>query len=337
MPTYLLDRLLEVETLSMIHGKPAAGKSLIAIAMGLSIATGNDFFGLKTSQGPVFYIAAEGHDGLGRRIKAWELEHNNGQSTANAPFFTSTRAMQVLTDPLEANSAQRFAKSIEDLSNELSQLPKLCIIDTYGRSLGDGEENSNSDANKFFDRVDNELRKRFNCALMIVHHDTKHGNNYRGASAIEGAVDTSLGVEQTTDGEIIMSAEKQKEGAKGCWYYKIKSVALPNLYHRDNSPVTSATIIQGTSPKESKLESIQFRQQRITDYLNTQPIGERIGKSELLAGFKLAYPEDLSLNDETTTSLTKNYLKPLEQSGYVKCSQRDILLLKSIVSDDFDV
>ena len=75
--SYLIDGLIETEALCLLFAPPSAGKSFVSISMAAAIATGKDWLGRGTRQGAVFYLAGEGHAGLARRLKAWEV--NNDQ------------------------------------------------------------------------------------------------------------------------------------------------------------------------------------------------------------------------------------------------------------------
>jgi hypothetical protein len=54
-----IDNLLPFAGLSVLMAKPKVGKSVIARQMGVSVSTGRDFWGRKTTQGKVLYIALE--------------------------------------------------------------------------------------------------------------------------------------------------------------------------------------------------------------------------------------------------------------------------------------
>lgn len=72
---YLIDGLIEAESFCLLFGQPSAGKSFVSISMAAAIATGRDWLGRGTQQGAVFYLAGEGHAGLARRLKAWEVNN----------------------------------------------------------------------------------------------------------------------------------------------------------------------------------------------------------------------------------------------------------------------
>lgn len=70
-PEYIIDGLFETETLGPLFGDPGCGKLFLAVDIALSVASGVQFHGRDVRQGPVFFIAGEGHNGLARRFAAW--------------------------------------------------------------------------------------------------------------------------------------------------------------------------------------------------------------------------------------------------------------------------
>jgi hypothetical protein len=53
---FLIDGLIETDTLGVVFGDPGCGKSFIAADIALSVATGDPFHGRPTKQGAVFFI-----------------------------------------------------------------------------------------------------------------------------------------------------------------------------------------------------------------------------------------------------------------------------------------
>jgi hypothetical protein len=137
-PEFLVEGLIETETLSLMFGDPGCGKSFVGADLGLSVATGTPFHGRKVKQGPVFLIAGEGHNGLTRRFAAWSK--HKGVSIAGAPLFMSNRPAQFL----DANSAREVAEAVHALAAQHGN-PVLIEIDTLARNYGPGDENSTRD------------------------------------------------------------------------------------------------------------------------------------------------------------------------------------------------
>ena len=203
-PEFVIDGLIETETLGLVFGDPGCGKSFLAVDIALSVASGTPFHGRDVKQGPVFFIAGEGHNGLARRFAAWSKDR--GVDLEKVPLFKSTRSAQFLDGP----SADAMAECVEDLANAHGQ-PRLIIIDTLARNFGAGDENSTQDMSNFVTAMD-DLQERFpKCTVLIVHH-SGHGekSRARGAMALKGALDLEYRVEKN-DAVIKLINTKMKD------------------------------------------------------------------------------------------------------------------------------
>lgn len=74
---WLIEKVLEVDSITSVIAASRVGKSFYALAMACSVATGIDFLGDKVMRrSPVFYLAGEGKAGLAKRIRAWANYHD---------------------------------------------------------------------------------------------------------------------------------------------------------------------------------------------------------------------------------------------------------------------
>lgn len=223
-PTQWLVRdLMELDSLALLFGDPGCGKSFWAIAIALAIATGTTFYGHKVLQGPVIYIAGEGHNGLKKRILAWS--HANGVNHEDAPLFVSTMPA-ALTD---ATIVQQVQTSIESVSADHAP-PVLIVIDTLARNFGPGDENSTQDMGLFIQAADT-LRAISQATVLLVHH-SGHGDKSRarGAMALKGALDAEYRLDKDDMGIVRLEATKMKDAKHPePAAYKILSIILPFL------------------------------------------------------------------------------------------------------------
>jgi hypothetical protein len=203
-PEFLVDGLVETETVGLLFGDPGCGKSFVAVDLCLSIATGSPFHGRKVKRGPVFLIAGEGHNGLTRRFAAWSK--SKGVGLDDARLFVSNRSAQFL----DAASAASVAEAVHGLAS-LHGNPALIVIDTLARNFGPGDENSTSDMNAFVNAAD-DLKAHFpGSAVLIVHH-SGHADKQRarGAMSLKGALDCEYRVEKS-EGVIRLTNTKMKD------------------------------------------------------------------------------------------------------------------------------
>jgi hypothetical protein len=75
LPDWLVEDLIETNTLAVFYGPPNHGKSLLLLDMLYHVAAGKPWRGRDVKQGCVLFIAVEGPNGTARRAKAWRHHH----------------------------------------------------------------------------------------------------------------------------------------------------------------------------------------------------------------------------------------------------------------------
>lgn len=185
---WIVEDYIESDSLAQVFGDPGGGKSFVAIDVACCVATGTPWHGHEVKQGAVFYIAGEGHNGLARRFRAWEL--GKGIDISDAPIYKSHRAAQLY----DATEASLVAQSIKVMIEDAGCNPSLIVIDTMARNMG-GDENSTKDMNGFIQHLDVYLKEPYKCCVMVVHHSgTGDKDRGRGSSAMKGAIDSEYKV-----------------------------------------------------------------------------------------------------------------------------------------------
>ena len=182
-PDFLVEGLIERDTLGLVFGDPGCGKSFLAVDLALSVATGHPFHDAPVKKGAVFYIAGEGHNGLVRRFHAWAVER--GQSLDGVSLFKSECAAQFL----DKQSAQSVEHAISQLAGQHGR-PAMVVVDTLARNFGPGDENATKEMSAFVAAMD-KLRNAWpGCVILIIHHsghqDKERG---RGSMALKAALD----------------------------------------------------------------------------------------------------------------------------------------------------
>src|ERR1035441_1118191 len=76
-PRSLVGDLLQLDSLAAIYGQPGSCKSLLAMDIGLSIASRRRWCGKDVIDGPVLYVVAEDTPGMGQRARAWRARHEH--------------------------------------------------------------------------------------------------------------------------------------------------------------------------------------------------------------------------------------------------------------------
>jgi KaiC/GvpD/RAD55 family RecA-like ATPase len=216
----------------LIVGESGCGKTFLVMDLSLHIASGQPWFGRKTKQGRVVYIAAEAGTWISNRIIAWKRE--KGCDLESSVDFSVVISPVDLCD-LKKDDVGRLVAAIGSAD--------VVIVDTVSRALAGGNENAPEDMGAFVTALD-QLRDKLGCAVIAVHHlgkDASRGG--RGHSLLHCAVDTEIevelrGVELDTTAALVT---KQREGPAGTEVAcRIRQVVLGD--DQDGHPITSCVI-----------------------------------------------------------------------------------------------
>lgn len=245
LPPQLVEGLLEQQTEASIVGPAGAAKSLVALELGLAIATGKRFFSHKTHQGPVLYLCGEGAGGIRRRFQA--LCAARGIDPRGVPFAVLPKSFDLEGPEIE--------DALDEFEKRYGALPIAIIIDTYSRYVGrENDENASGDLYAFFAMVGEVFG---GIARVILHH-TGHGDakRSRGTSAWSQAVDTEFVLNVSDDPPTFESVRtlentKQKDGELAePKYFKLHRVATRTK--REGRTLWSVVLEETEPPEEQK-------------------------------------------------------------------------------------
>lgn len=239
---WLIEDIIPNNSVGMIYGASGSGKSHIILSMGAMIANGLPWFDKETKQGNVLVMAGEGLGGLARRLKAIEKEYN--LEIDREKLHISNRAIGL-------DTADGY-KLVEQAIKELETPPEVIIIDTLSRHLMESEENSNDDMARFINRLE-DIRLKYGCTIILVHHTGKStSNGARGASALKANVDFSFEV-AGKDKKCSLSCDKMKDAddSISVKHFEIKAVDLGLISSKGKS-ITGACVVTSTAPTSSK-------------------------------------------------------------------------------------
>lgn len=232
---WLITDVCPTDAIMLVHGQSGAGKSFLAIDVACSVAAGIAWHGHAVKQGPVVYIAAEGHAGLPVRIRAWLIGHN-----LMTPPYPPVRFFPTAIDPLNANNISKLLLSLDALTFR----PVLVIIDTWGASLGvsGGKEDSADDTNMAL-AAWRRVMETYGASVWIIHHQghTEHGRA-RGSSALTQGVDVEILMWQDSNKTIHAENTKQRDALS----FETLHLKL-DVISQDGQPV-SAMLIDGAAP-----------------------------------------------------------------------------------------
>lgn len=218
--------ILPQQGLATIFGPPSSGKSFLAIDLAAAIALGNDWFGFRVKQSPVYYIALEGEGGIRKRVLAWE-QANECKLPDNLFFIFGQ------FDITDALHVKQLASVIKRGST--------VFIDTLSRAAGGKDENSPEGMGAIL-AGSKQLQTFTDCLQVFVHHTGKDvTKGMRGHSALHGAVDAAIEVIRDDSDQRSWLLEKSKDDADGKGFQFTLDIQQLGV-DEDGDPVTSCAI-----------------------------------------------------------------------------------------------
>jgi len=180
---YLVKGLLQRGTYSELFGAPGAGKTFVALDIAYHVAAGLPWMERKVHAGPVLYLAYEGLGGLVKRAQALRQRHGE----ADVPLYIAGGNFN-LREP-------KGRQALGQVISELPERPALIVIDTFARALMGGDENSAQDVGAFNSAVAALIESTGACVILIHHPGKQKTSGARGSSALLGAVDTEIEID----------------------------------------------------------------------------------------------------------------------------------------------
>lgn len=159
--------------LTLFGGREKRGKSLVALALAVAIASGaDDVAGIAVKAGRVLLIDAEnGERELHRRLRAMGLaaEYAENLTVAEARGFELREHLDQVRDLAARTGAD------------------LVLLDSF-RSLWRGDERDEAEVAAALDPL-RQLAHETDAAISVVHHAQKSGEEYRGSTAIGASIE----------------------------------------------------------------------------------------------------------------------------------------------------
>lgn len=173
---WILEDTLGRGGISIVAGKPKAGKTTFIRSLIKCIADGSSFLDRETKTGPILYFALE--EKRSEIRKSFRLMGLKGDED-----------IYICTQGIIDNAVSSLKIEIDKLK------PVLVIIDPLFRFLLINDANDYAQVSKALEPLVTLSREK-NCHVMLVHHTRKgigdDGDTILGSQAIFGAVDCAL-------------------------------------------------------------------------------------------------------------------------------------------------
>lgn len=239
---WLLRPYLERNATGILYGDFGTYKSFLALDWALRVAMGIPAIGTNYYRegAPVVFISAEGR-GLAKRLRAW-CKHTYSTRDwqdvlAKAPLRIIERAVN-LSDP-------ENARQLADAVAALNITPALVVIDTLSRNSGGEVEASTGEATAYLAIIDQYLRSRFHCAVLMVHHvGHAEKGRIRGPIVLAANTDCLIRVERAgaPDMVINVTVERLKDSDLPAPVSLRAVVVDLGEQDEDDSPITSLAL-----------------------------------------------------------------------------------------------
>lgn len=206
---WLVQNMMANRGLGMIYGPPGGGKTFVAMDLICVLAKGNFLFAKEFGvHGPytVAYAAGEKFQGIAQRLDA-AIKKNKLTPEDEDRITIYDHVPQLFDQSLEGN-IRRF---IEELKNDFPNGLDCLIIDTLHSATVGADENHATDVGKeiYMARL---IQAALGCAIIVIHHSNKGGEEERGSSAWRGAVDMLLLVKKPVDNLLTYTLGCEKMG-----------------------------------------------------------------------------------------------------------------------------
>lgn len=203
---WLVVGMIPARGLTTLAGAPASGKSALAAALAVAVATGSSWLGLRVPHGAALFISAEAADSTERRIRALVGHHN-----PDVPIAFGRSQLNLAED----GAAAEISKALDKACSLIGQDITLIIIDALGSSTRGSDENSGRDMGKATGALLQIAAER-RLAVVLLAHTGKSGQdwNVRGHSGLLADVDAHLVVRKAR-GSSILQVKKLRDGEDG--------------------------------------------------------------------------------------------------------------------------
>jgi hypothetical protein len=198
--------------LALFGGSPGDGKSWLLVMLSCLHAkpagvSPEKFCRRAVPSGTVLYFAAEGHDGVAHRVRAWEKSRNDGEPLANLHIYKSAPPLSSFGDSM------RYLHNVKAALPEDSPPVVLIVIDTLRKAM-DGAEDKSDDM-KVATTTAAAIGAQMGCPVAVAHHLTKGTRTLRGSGELEAAADFIAILSPKLGDVISFVTDKVKNGVEG--------------------------------------------------------------------------------------------------------------------------
>ena len=186
----------------------------------------------------VVYLSAEGR-GLGRRILAWVRYRFPDEIPEDVlrklPLYCLERPLNLS----DADDLQALCDAIDLLPTK----PALVIIDTLSRYSVDVEE-SNAEMSRFLSTMDTDIRVRYGCTVLLIHHvGHSQKSRPRGPYSLVANTEANYMMKRLDDWTALFAVDRLKDSENPDPLPMHARVVETGKRDEDDLPITSLVLL----------------------------------------------------------------------------------------------
>lgn len=170
-----------------IPGASKAGKSFVAMSLGMAVHRGTPWFGRETRKSRVVYVVAEGAGDFRYRMSAYSQEHGIPLAEMFSVVGNAPNMLNI--------------KNVEDLITQIKAAggADVVIFDTLSATTPGANQNDTAPMTNYIEAL-KAIHRTTGAQCWYLHHAGKdEGKGQRGSSALIGAADVELWVSRDGD------------------------------------------------------------------------------------------------------------------------------------------
>jgi RecA-family ATPase len=193
---WLVPDLIPFDTVTLLTGDGATGKSLIAAQLAAATCLGSSWMGRAVARGGAVYVSAEDDETeLLRRLADIAKAEDVTFADLDRLTITSLAGKSALLATLERNGSLRATKLMAEIEAVLeTDRPTLLVLDTLA-DLFPGNENDRAQARQFIGMM-RGLAIRYEAAVVLLSHPSvegmRSGSGTSGSTAWSNSVRSRL-------------------------------------------------------------------------------------------------------------------------------------------------
>jgi putative DNA primase/helicase len=240
--SWLIKNYIPTHGIIWIAGEWSTKKTFLALNMAAHIAAGKPWCGNKTKQSDVVYITGEGHSGMGKRLKAIQIE--TGIHYADNFWLTEK--------PIMLNDLLDFATLLRTIKQWVPNCAAI-FIDTKSANM----KGNDADGGVMNDWVNvvRSLELDVGCIVIVIDHvGHMEKGRPRGSSVQMGAADAVYMVtcdKNLSPDKILFQTQKDPKEFRTPkpLTFNAKEIVLPQEWNdEDGDPVTSLCLVESSEP-----------------------------------------------------------------------------------------